>query len=141
MAINPTNCLDNHWVSAPLSNNHPTLLDVTWSWTHWHLSMKRKRYFGNAIQTILPMQTIFDPQTPSLLGIKFREMIVKGGATNLGTIFSNTNMRMSKQTFPNSYTKVYNIFQKLGKEHKVNQGFPMDSKVFIFPEKTGTKCP
>jgi hypothetical protein len=71
--------------------------------------LEKKRYFGNAIQTILPTQPIFDPHTPTSLGIKFREMIVKGGATNLGTIFSNTNMRTFKQTFPNSYTKVYNI--------------------------------
>jgi hypothetical protein len=43
MAINPKNCLDNRWVSVPGSNNHPTLLDVTsLSWSHWHLSMKRK---------------------------------------------------------------------------------------------------
>jgi hypothetical protein len=74
--------------------------------------LERKRYFGNAIRTILPMQTIFDPHTPSSLRIKFREMIVKGGATNLGTIFSNTNMRMSKQTFPNSYIPKGTTFPK-----------------------------
>jgi hypothetical protein len=81
------------------------------AFVHGDHPLEKKRCFGNAIQTILPMQSIFDPHTPSLLGIKFQEMIVKGGATNLGTIFSNTNMRMSKPTFANSYTKVYNIFK------------------------------
>jgi len=94
--------------SVLVYNNHPTLLDVTLSWSDWHLSMmiihlKRKGTLVMPSELYYPMQSIFDPHTPSSLGIKFREMIVKGGATNLGTIFSNTNMRMSKQTFPNSY--------------------------------------
>lgn len=102
------------------------------AFVHDDHALEKKRYFGNAIQTILPMQTIFDPHTPSLLGIKFREMIVKGGATNLGTIFFKHQYENVQVNIPKLLCQSVQHFQKLGKEHKVNQGFSMDLKSYLF---------
>jgi hypothetical protein len=96
------------------------------------IHLKRKGTLVLPFELYYRMQSIFNAHTPSLLGIKFREMIVKGGATNLGTIFSNTNMRMSKQTFPNSYIPKCTTFPKARQRAQSEPRIPNGLEVLSF---------